>query len=91
MITEAICALISVFTLAYSMAAHPVTFRCPGKTFLAEGVQRDGSFGCYFPVQGTADNGYALPGKIEGRIYCTGGGVPIQVNQRTVGCMRRHP
>lgn len=89
-------ALASVVCLCAAMVAQPQRARCPPR-WRNDGVRRDGSFECLRPLvggvddqPGTEDNAVQPPGELLGRIYCTGGSVPVVVDARTVGCEARH-
>lgn len=63
---------------------RPVRAACP-PAWHHDGVRRSGAFECTrSPVGDTWP-----PGRLEGRIYCTGGTVPVVVTERVVGCQRR--
>lgn len=88
--TDAIAAIASVLSLAWAMVVHPTHAACARGWFLDEGIQRDGAFRC---VQRWTNNESPLAtrpsGVIRGRIYCSGGSRPIQVQDgQTVGCQR---
>lgn len=86
----------SVLCLLVAMAIHPTRARCPDG-FYVEGVRSWGGFTCHRQPVGdpNLDGTYGRPdvsvepgGELAGRLYCTGGAVPIVVDSRTVGCQR---
>ena len=95
-VIETLAALFSVVVLCWSMATHPTQRRCPDGWWLPEGVRRSGAFVCRpSPIGGDDDvltgksTGVQPPGAIRGRVYCTGGSVPIvRYDGLTVGCSR---
>ncbi len=75
----------------------PTTASCPMNMYV-EGVRPSGVTRCVRPLP---DDPNHWPGEPEPepsrledeiplRIYCTGGTIPIVVNERTVGCQHRH-
>lgn len=84
--------------------AAPTKASCPTGWSLGEGVRRQGprvgEYACHAPLprccgepvhDGTGCNRACPPTKkYIGRIYCTGGMLPIVVNERTVACQARH-
>ena len=95
MVTEVLCALVSIATLTTAMATHPVRATCPPGWFVAElrtGTRGMpiGLFTCERPPldDHDADTVRFRPGRLHGQLYCTGGARPIRVSDRTVGCQR---
>lgn len=95
MVTELLCALVSVASLTAAMVAHPVRGACPAGWYVAElrtGTRGAplGLFTCARPPFDDADADVVnfRPGQLHGRIYCTGGARPIRVSERIVGCQR---
>lgn len=93
---ESALALLSIACMLAAMATHPSRGRCPPR-WRNDGVRGDGRFECVRPLEGgyddvpgSRDASYQPPGELLGRIYCTGGSVPIVVDERTVGCEARH-
>lgn len=99
MIGLILSAIVTIVVLSLGPVLQPSSARCPGAWWLAEGVKPDGRFACYGPSPracGEASGPYehvACPEVpvIHGRIYCTGGSVPIQGGDgQTVGCQMPH-
>jgi hypothetical protein len=69
--------------------------RCP-EGWSVNGIRPDGSYECLSPIprgcgEPVGDSPPCPPTTLSrGRIYCTGGSVPIVVDNRTVGCQARH-
>lgn len=89
--------LASLAVLALSCATRATSAHCPPGYDLRTGIRRDGSFSCWPAPVGDPewDGTYMRPehsvqpsGVVSGRLYCTGGAVPIVVDWRTVGCQR---
>ena len=87
--------LLSLGVLALSCATRPTGVRCPPGHDLRTGIRRDGRFACWpVPVgdpnwdgvYGRPDRSVQPEGVVEGRIWCTGGALPIVVDARTVAC-----
>jgi len=96
MVIDVIGSLVSVLTLCIALVLHPVRASCP-LGWHHDGVRRTGNFACtrnpvgdpeWDGTYGRPDRSVVPPGELRGRIYCTGGAVPIVVDDRTVGCMR---
>ncbi len=75
----------------------PQTKRCELGFTLHEGVRRDGNYACWgklLPVGCGEPEDHPIPCKrpeiTRSRIYCTGGSVPVIVNERTVSCQASH-
>ncbi len=95
-IFELFCVFASIFSLTFSVLTHPARMSCPPGWF-AEGVPPSGAFTCHrpppcLPIRGSAACDERLPtppGRIEMRVRCTGGTVPVLAfDGRTVGCQR---
>lgn len=93
---ELALALLSTACLLYATLVHPTRARCPAR-WRNEGIRRDGRFECKRPLvggeddrPGVPDTSVQPPGELLGRIYCTGGRVPVVLNYRTVACEARH-
>ncbi len=94
------CAVIVVVLFVLRLIVgwpQPDTATCPAGYDLRTGVRRTGWFECWPAVVGDPDydgtwgkpeRGVQPPGILSSRVYCTGGSVPIVVNQHTVGCQR---
>lgn len=96
------CAFASVLIMIACAAYKPTRAACPPGWVLEQGVrtialpgQPVGWFMCKRPPLGGDDDvitgkdtAIEQPGELEGRIHCTGGSRPIQVNYHTVGCQR---
>ncbi len=90
MMFEVVCAFLTAVVLIVGIALHPTRVRCPTGWF-AEGVRPSGSFQCSRPPPGGENDATTPPGRIGGRVWCTGGTVPVLADDgRTVGCMRYH-
>lgn len=96
---DAFVVLVILLVDALLVVMMPRIARCPPKWSLAEGVRRSGvnvgEFACYSPPPrtcGEPKGPYEVPcppsEKFHARIYCTGGALPIVVDDRTVGCSR---
>lgn len=83
---EIFLALLTGIILLVARVREPTRASCPKDWWLDTGIRRDGSFRCARPSKNEAP---PPPGHLGGRIYCTGGSVPIIVGVRTVGCQRR--
>jgi hypothetical protein len=79
MICDVTALLASIFLLCWACATRPTHARCPPDWWI-NGVRPSGELGCR-PADGRDI-------EIHSRIYCTGGSVPIVVDDRTVGCTR---
>lgn len=92
---------VSLALLIVCAATRPQRGECPpgwyveGVRVMSLGIEPIGSFACKRPaVGGETDvltgksTAHELPGELRGRIYCTGGALPIVVNERAVGCQR---
>lgn len=91
---EIILALASEVLLLWAMATHPIRGHCP-KAWYVEGVQPAGDYACVkTPARNVCDTKAGCAGdeprdpRLRSRIYCTGGSVPVVVDDRTVGCTR---
>jgi hypothetical protein len=70
--------------------------RCP-QGWRHEGIRPSGDYRCKPSLvggerdpAGGIDTAVQPAGEIGGRIYCTGGSVPVVIDYRTVGCTRRY-
>lgn len=102
MIEIVLCVLASFLIMASCAIYKPDHAACPHGWVLPLGVrtiaipgQPVGWFMCQRPPLGGDDDvitgkdtAIEQPGELVGRIHCTGGTRPIQVNYRTVGCQR---
>lgn len=95
--TDALSCLASIVILLSTFVTRPVAARCPGGWYINSGIRRDGSFTCapklsgdplYDGAGGYPERGLEPPGILAGKIYCTGGSVPIVVSSTVVGCSR---
>ncbi len=91
-----VLAVLLAAVLAFA-ASRPSSATCPRGWSLHEGVRRDGSYACWGPLEPKGcgepvgpDIPCRRPPITRGRIHCTGGSVPIVVDERTVGCQARH-
>jgi hypothetical protein len=82
----------SFVAMAIAFALAPL--RCP-KGWHHEGVRPTGEYDCIRKPVGPDWPGYAYPdrsvvppGRLQAQIYCTGGAVPVVVDERTIGCQR---
>jgi hypothetical protein len=75
---------------------HPSRAQCPPQ-WHNNGIRPSGAFDCtrtpvgdpdWDGTHGRPDRSVVPPGRIPGRIYCTGGMHPIVVDDRAVGCQR---
>lgn len=82
-------AALSVLVLAVAMLLQPARAACP-HGWVQAGVDRAGAFSCVHELVGRDwdPKAYRPAGTVYGRIYCSGGTVPLQVDERTVGCGR---
>ena len=100
-LTAVAAGCVSLAILIVCAATRPQHSECPpgwfvdGVRVMALGHEPAGSFTCRRPpVGGDADvltgkqTARELPGELRGRIYCTGGALPIVIDDRTVGCQR---
>jgi hypothetical protein len=99
MLGELFAAIAAVVLLLAGVVLQPSSSsgRCPAGWSLGEGVRRTGEFACYSPPphdcgepRGPNERPCPTPVKARGRIHCTGGSVPIVVDERTVGCQMPH-
>ena len=77
---------------------RPTRVQCPSGYDLRTGVRRTGDFVCWpspmgdprydGAVEGYPERSVQSNAVIGGRIYCTGGAVPIVVDYRTASCQR---
>jgi hypothetical protein len=85
---------LSFVALAWCAATHPTAARCPSGWHVAT-LKPSGAFACALTPErrvcdskGGCDDDKPDP-EVRGRLYCTGGAVPIQgTDGRAVGCMR---
>jgi len=103
MLAEAICAITSIVLLVVGVALEPQHGQCPPGWYLRLGVRTSpwagrptGMYTCARPPVGGDDDAITgrstavdPPGSLQGRIYCTGGSTPIELDHRTVGCQHR--
>jgi len=94
---EAALAILSTILIAWSCVSRPTTGACAKGWWLPNGIRENGVYACErVPVGGEHrdergilhDDSIQQPGKLAGRIYCTGGSVPIITSERAVGCQR---
>lgn len=81
--------LVSLALRAWSALARPTAASCPEGWWLATGVQRDGSFACYYDRETEQWPPIDAPhgAVITGRIVCSGDMYPVQVGDgRRVRC-----
>lgn len=90
------CLWLSVLILTVAAIYRPETAQCPPR-WHNDGVRRSGAFTCVrMPVGdldfdgtwGRPERSIVPPGLLHGAIYCTGGALPIVIDDRTVGCQR---
>jgi hypothetical protein len=97
-IDEIVFTMITVLVLLFAAFERPTRLHAP-RDWYFEGIRPDGEttlkpnppLGCGEPT-GTAAEQRPCPDDhraIGARIYCTGGSVPIVVDDQTVGCTRR--
>lgn len=97
MLWHVLAAVASIAIWMVGFTLGPSRASCPPRWNLHEGVRRDGSFACYGPLEPGCGEPVG-PSKpcphvpiVRGRIYCTGGQVPIiDDGWRVVGCQARH-
>lgn len=94
MLDEILLAVLSAIVLLAASVVRPHRASCP-QGFHNDGVRLEtGRFDCRRPPglpdwTGTGvDRGEVPPGTLSGRIYCTGGTMPVVVSSRVVGCQR---
>jgi hypothetical protein len=92
----------SLMIILACAVTRPTRARCPDGWILSTGVRTvdgplgaRGTYACERPpIGGDTDvltgksTAVQPPGKIYGRVYCTGGSSPIVVDHRIVGCSR---
>lgn len=79
--------LAAIATLALLLASYCVRpARVAFNAGALNGVKSDGRY--ELRRQNTGIDGDAQDGSVRGVVYCTGGAIAIQVDYRTVGCMR---
>ena len=87
--------LLTLAVLAMVTIARPTHARCPDGWWLSEGVRETGEYSCVrraaeqlerTPHGGWIDVSEQPPGKIESRVYCTGGMRAVTVDGVDVGC-----
>jgi hypothetical protein len=75
-------------------AILPARAACPPGWALGEGIRPNGEYACHAPLpRDCGEDGQppcAPPARRPGRVYCTGGHVPVTVDGRTVACQARH-
>jgi len=91
--------LLSLLVFFVAAVTRPRTARCPRGWWLDEGVRPDGTYECSplpppkwrrSPRGGWEDESADDDGAIGGRVYCTGGSVPVDVDGIAVSCEARH-
>lgn len=80
--------LLSIILIIASAFVQPERAKCPRGSYLHTGIRTDGRFECAQTLLGRENDAEQPPGILHGRIYCTGGALPIVVNERIVGCQR---
>lgn len=102
MIADLLLPLVTIVMLLVGTVTRPTRARCPQGFHMVDGVRtadgplgHRGSFRCARPPIGGDDDvltgkstAIEPPGELRGRIYCTGGTMPIVVESTTVGCQR---
>jgi len=87
----------SIVLLMISFVTRPTIVKCPDGWYADSGVRRSGAFSCARTIVGNPDNdgvnghpeqGVQSPARLLGKVYCTGGALPIIVDQQTVGCSK---
>jgi len=93
---DLIAMFVSAWILVWTALYEPNRGGCPAG-WHHEGIRKTGRYECvrapvgsmdFDGTWGKPDRSYVPPGRVESRIYCTGGAQPIVVNERTVGCQR---
>lgn len=87
-LVSAALAACSVILISMGVLFAPARLACPIGTYLSDGVSRAGWFVCRRTLTGTENDAEQPPGVLVNKVYCTGGSVPIVINERTVGCTR---
>lgn len=100
---EAVGAFLASVLLCIACAfVRPTRGECPPGWYVLDGVRTSdswrgqrGSFSCQRPPLGGDDDTLTgkqtavdQPGVLYAQIHCTGGTLPIVVNERIVGCQR---
>src|SRR5688572_6018254 len=96
MLDEVIFALVAIVVLIAVSVIRPTSAACPRGHYV-EGVRPSGETRCLpvpAPSRGCAGSRACPDGppyrtQLPLQIYCTGGAIPIVVDERTVGCTRR--
>ncbi|MBA3540536.1 MAG: hypothetical protein H0T79_13080 [Deltaproteobacteria bacterium] len=87
MIFDLVGSVGTILVLLVGFVVRPSRADCPLRWHL-EGVKPSGSYLCR-PNGGPSDADEASPpGWLRGRVYCTGGTVPVTRDGRAIGCMR---
>ena len=96
MLDEFVGLLVTACVVMSVWVVKPRSAQCPDRWYLDTGIRPSGAFRCVPDLVGDVndpaggvDRAVQPPGEITGRIYCTGGSVPIVVDYNTVGCTRR--
>lgn len=96
-IAQTMIALIVGLVVATVAWMTPTRASCPAGWWV-EGIRPSGAYDCLSPVPPCCGDATGpcekIPcpklDRIDGRIYCTGGSIPIVVDNATVGCQARH-
>jgi hypothetical protein len=75
--------LLGIAIVIASAFVHPNRAVCPPR-FWVNGIRIDGSFACLRALDVEGDG--PPDAELAGALYCTGGQLPIVVDERTVGC-----
>lgn len=100
LVEQILLAVVSTVLLMVAALSRPSAARCASGYVLIEGVRIAGpEVGSYVCEKAPPPNCGEAAGPFEGvpcptaaryrsRIYCTGGAIPIVVDEKTVGCQR---
>lgn len=97
-VVDTVFALLNVFLWCALLIARPTRFVCP-RGWHDDGARRDGRLTCtrtpvgpmdwdgtYYDGVQREERSVVPPGVIAGRVYCTGGAMPVVVDERVVSC-----
>lgn len=96
-VVDALCLVLSLFGLAWGVAAQPDRADC-GPDMFSDGIRPSGAYTClrkpggdprFDGAGGSPDRTIDRPGWRVGRIWCTGGTQPVAWSDgRHYGCQR---
>jgi hypothetical protein len=85
--TIAVILTVAAFLIGVLFAPPSAHGSCPRGWRLVE-LQRSGEYTCHRNLVGPENDAREPAGELHGRVYCTGGAVPIIDASNIVGCMR---